>query len=197
MALRDINLVPSDFLYRRLMARHMWLWGGCLILFLAVISVYYFYQALVVLPQQRPVTTVADMQKHLGATIEEISSTEQEIARLNQQEAFLKRFTKNQPFSLILLEMSQTINQRTWLTRFDIDSAKQDGNQVVRGIRLYGYSYSNDDLGDFLTRLSGEALFQDVVLKFAKETQIAVSREKGKGRVRVIQFQIDGLVLGS
>jgi len=150
-----------------------------------------------VLPQKRPVTTVADMQKHLGVTIDEISSTEQEIERLNLQEAFLKRFTRNQPFSMLLLEMSQAINQKTWLTRFDIDSIREADNQVARGFRLYGYSFSNDELGDFLTQLSSQELFREVVLKFAKETQIASWQGEGKDRVKVIQFQIDGLVVGS
>ncbi len=197
MALRDINLIPEDLIYSRVMSRHLWLWGACLVLFLVVVSGYYFYQTLVVLPQKRPVTTVADMQKHLGATIDEISSTEQEIERLNLQEDFLKRFTRNQPFSMLLLEMSAAINQKTWLTRFDIDSIREEDNQVARSFRLYGYSFSNDDLGDFLTRLSTQDPFREVVLRFAKETQIASWQGEGNDRVKVIQFQIDGLVVGT
>ncbi len=197
MALKDVNLVPEDLIYGRVMSRHLWLWGACLVLLLAFISGYYFYQTLVVLPQQRPVTTVADMQKHLGATIDDISTTEQEIERLNLQEAFLKRFTRNQPFSMLLSEMSQAINQLTWLTRFDIDSIREADNQVARSFRLYGYSFSNDELGDFLTRLSSQDLFRDVVLRFAQETQIASWEGEGKDRVKVIQFQIDGIIIGS
>lgn len=197
MAIRDINLIPSDLLHKRLMSRHLWLWTGYLVLFLALISGYYFYQVLVVLPQKRPVTTVADMQKHLGATIGEIQNTEQEIQRLNLQEAFLKRFTKNQPLSGLLLGLSQTINQQTWLTRFDIDKARETGDLVVRSVRLYGYSYTNEELGDFLTRLSNKALFQQVVLKFAKETQIAERDGEKRDRIKVIQFQIDGEIMGS
>jgi Tfp pilus assembly protein PilN len=197
MALRDINLIPSDFLYSRLISRHLWVWTGCLILFLTLIYSYYFYQVLVVLPQKRPVTTVADMQKHLGVTIGEIQNTEQEIQRLNLQEAFLKRFTKNQPLSGMLLGLSQTINRQTWLTRFDIDKARETGDMVVRSVRLYGYSYTNEELGDFLTRLSGKALFQQVVLRFAKETQITAKDGEKRDRIKVIQFQIDGEIMGS
>jgi len=197
MALRDINLIPSDLIYGRVMSRHLWLWGLSLLLLVTLISSYYFYQTLVVLPRKRPETTVADMQKHLGVTIDEISSTEQEIERLNLQEAFLKRFTRNQPFSMLLLEMSQAINQLTWLTRFDIDSIREADNQVARSFRLYGYSFSNDELGDFLTRLSSQDLFRDVVLRFAKETQIASWKGDGKDRVKVIQFQIEGVIVGT
>jgi len=197
MAIRDINLIPSDLLHKRLLSRHVWLWTGCLMLFLSLIFGYYFYQVLVVLPQKRPVTTVADMQKHLGATIGEIQNTEQEIQRLNLQEAFLKRFTKNQPLSGMLLGLSQTINQQTWLTRFDIDKARETGDLVFRSVRLYGYSYTNEELGDFLTRLSNKAIFQQVVLKFAKETQIAASDGDKRDRIKVIQFQIDGEIMGS
>lgn len=197
MAIRDINLVPSELIHRRLMFRHLWLSALSLVLVSSLISGYYLYQTFVVLPQERPVTTVADMQKHLGVTIDDISSTEEEIERLNLQEAFLKRFTRNQPFSMLLSEMSQAINQPTWLTRFDIDSIHESDNQVARSFRLYGYSFSNDDLGDFLTRLSTQDPFRDVVLKFAKETQIASWEGEGKDRVKVIQFQIDGIIVGS
>ena len=197
MALREINLVPSGFLHRRLMSRHLLLWTGWLILFLSIICGYYLYQVLVILPRERPLTTVADMQKHLGATIEEIQKTEQEIDRLNRQESFLKRFTRNQPFSLLLLGLSQTINPQAWLTRLDIDPAREEDDQIVRSVRLYGYSLSNDDLGELLTRLSGNAVFQQVILKYAKETQISVSDQQGKNRVKVIQFQIDSAIIGS
>jgi len=197
MAIRDINLVPSELIHRRLMFRHLWLSALSLVLVSSLISGYYLYQTFVVLPQERPVTTVADMQKHLGVTIDDISSTEEEIERLNLQEAFLKRFTRNQPFSMLLLEMSQSINQKTWLTRFDIDSIRETEDRVARNFRLYGYSYSNDELGDFLTRLSSQELFRDVVLRFAQETQIASWEGDGKDRVKVIQFQIEGLIVGT
>ncbi len=158
---------------------------------------YNYYQVMVVLPQQRPMTTVADMQKHLGATIEEINSTEREIERLNLQEAFLKRFTNNQPFSRLLLMLSQSLNQQTWLTRLDIDTAREEGDRKLRAVRLYGYSFNNDELGDFLTRISGKAPFRQIVLKFARETQISISDGDAKEQIRVIQFQIDTDILGS
>ena len=197
MALREINLIPSDYLHRRLVLRHVGLWTGCLFLFLALVFGYYFYQMLMVLPQKRPVTTVADMQKHLGVTIQEIKATELEIGRVNTQESFLKRFTRNQPFSLLLLGLSQTINPQSWVTKLAIDSAKEESDQFVRSVRLYGYSLSNDDLGDFLTRLSGNPVFQRVILKFARETQLTISDKKQKNRVKVIQFQIDSEIMGS
>jgi Tfp pilus assembly protein PilN len=197
MALRDINIIPADYLHQRRVLRHVGLWSGCLVLFLSLIFGYYFYQTLVVLPKKRPVTTVADMQKHLGATIGEIEATEQEIERLNTQESFLKRFTRNQPFSLFLLGLSQTVNPQTWLTKLNIDSASEERDQFVRNVRLYGYALSNDDLGDFLTRLSGNPVFQRVILKFARETEISIMDKEQKNRVKVIQFQIDSEILGS
>ena len=197
MALREINFIPSYYLHRRVVSRHLWLWAGGLCLFLSLIFGYHLYQVLVVLPQKRPVTTVADMQKHLGVTIEEIKKTEQEIERLNLQESFLKRFTKIQPFSVLLLELSQTINQQTWFTKLDIDTAREEDDRIVRSVRLYGYALSNDELGEFLTRLSGNPVFHRVILKYAKETQIAVSDQKRKERVKVIQFQIDSEIMGS
>ena len=82
------------------------------------------------------------------------------------------------------------MNAQTWLTKLTITAAKADERRVL-GIKLYGFSLSNDELGNFLTRLSDDLLFENVVLKYAKENQSAKLSKGRKAPVKVIQFQID------
>ncbi len=190
MALRDINLIPSQVLYKKHLFRHLFLWIGCLFIGLFLIFGFYFYQVHVVLPIKRPKTTLEDMQLQLGATIEEIKETQHEIQRLNLQESFIHNLRKIQPFSRLLLRLSEIMNAQTWLTQLTIDAGEQR-DEVVSSIKLYGYSLSNNDLGNFLTLLSAEPLFKSFMLKYAKETKIAKLLPDQNTPARVIQFQID------
>jgi Tfp pilus assembly protein PilN len=189
MTLREINLVPADIFNKKYLSRRLFLWAGCLTLCLFLIFGFYLYQVRIVLPQKRPMTTLADMHKHLGSTLDEIQETQQEIQRLSLQESFLKELTRTQPFSTILLTLSDIINTRSWLTKLAIDAGKEE-TAALPGIALHGFSLSNDDLGDFLTQLSGEPLFYNVVLKYAQETRIAPSSKDRKVLLTVIRFEI-------
>ena len=189
MALREINLVPDDIFKKKYLFRHLFFWSICLALCLSLLFGFYLYQVQLVLPKKRPVTTLEDMQKQLGTTIEEIKKTQQEIQRLNLQESFLKNITRTQPFSRILLKLSEIMNTRTWLTKLTIKSNTE--KDVVPIMELYGNSLSNDDLGSFLTQLSAESMFNKVILKYSKETQIAKSSKDRNANIKAIQFQID------
>jgi Tfp pilus assembly protein PilN len=153
MALREINLIPTDILSKRYISRRIFLWSGCLILCLSLIFGFYQYQVQVVLPKKRPVTTLEDMQKQLGTTIEEIKETQQEIQRLSLQESLLKDLTQIQPLSKILLKLSEIMNTRTWLTKLSVDAGAEE-EDFVSSIELNGFSLSNFDLGNFLTDVS-------------------------------------------
>jgi arsenate reductase-like glutaredoxin family protein len=189
MALREINLIPADILHKKSLFRRLFLWAGCLTLCLSLIFGFYSYQVHVVLPKKRPVTTLEDMHKQLGTTIEGIKETQQEIQRLSLQESFLKNLTRIQPFSRILMKLSEIMNTRTWLTKLTINSNTE--KDLVPVIELYGNTLTNDDLGGFLTQLSAESMFNKVILKYSKETQIAKSAKDQKALIKVIQFQID------
>jgi Tfp pilus assembly protein PilN len=190
MALREINLVPAELVHRKYLTRHLLLWAGCLALCLSLVLGFYLYQVYVVLPKKRPVTTMEDMHKQLGATLDEIKETQQQIERLSFQESFLAKLSRVQPFSILLLRLSEIMNAQTWLTKLSIDASTED-EDVPPSISLFGFSISNEDLGNFLTQLSEEPLFQDVGLKYAKETQITRSPQDRKALIKVIQFQID------
>jgi hypothetical protein len=190
MAIRETNLIPADILDKKYRNRHFFLWTGCLFLALLLIFGFYSYQIHVVLPAKRPLTTVEDMQKQLGMTIEEIKATQREIQRLSSQESFLKKLNRIQPFSKLLLKFSEIMNGQTWLTKLIIDAGTEE-EETLPGIEIYGLSLSNELLGNLLTRLSDEAMFRDVVLRYAEESRIARSSQNREGFVKVIRFKID------
>lgn len=190
MALREINLVPAQVLHKKYLYRHLLLWAGSLFICLFLIFGFYFYQVHVVFPIKRPKTTLEDMHRQLGSTIDEIKETQQEIQRLSLQESFLNKLKSIQPFSRLLRKLSELMNHQTWLTTLSIDAGAED-EASFSSIKLYGYSFSNDDLGNFLTLLSGDPLFKNAVLKYAKETNISMLFQDRNTPARVIQFQID------
>ena len=98
MALREINLIPADIIDKKFITRRLVLWAGCLSLSLALIAGFYLYQIRMVLPRKRPATTVEEIHEQLGATMEEIRETQQEIQGLSLQESFLDKLTRFQPF---------------------------------------------------------------------------------------------------
>ena len=190
MALREVNLIPAEILHLRYTVRHILMWTGGLIFFLGLVFGFYLYQVHRVIPRQRPLTTLEDMHLQLGATMEEISVTKKEIERLSHQEAFIKKLSKTQPFSRLLHRLSVIMNAQTWLTRLMVDTTAEDKEKVLE-MKLYGFSLSNEDLGEFLTRLSEDRLFEDVILKYARENEIKDLFKERKSAVNVIQFQIN------
>ncbi|MDF1590183.1 MAG: PilN domain-containing protein [Desulfobacterales bacterium] len=190
MALREVNLIPAEMLYKKHVARHLFLWAGSLVLTLGLIFGFYQYQLHAVLLKNRPKTTLEDMHIQLGATIAEIKISQQEIEQLSRQDAFLRTLNTNQPFSEVLLKLSDIINAQTWLTRLTIHSSPEN-ESVAAALQLYGYSLSNDHVGNFLNRLSEAPLFHNVVLRYAREAQNIQSPRDSESKLKVIQFQID------
>jgi hypothetical protein len=86
--------------------------------------------------------------------------------------------------------LSEIINRQTWLTRLVISSSPEN-ESASAGIQLYGYALSNDHVGNFLNRLSETPLFNNMVLRYARETQVVPSPQDSKEPLKVIQFQID------
>ena len=192
MAIRDVNLVPTEILNRRYLFRHLYVWTGCLILSLSLIGGFYLFQINAAASQKPPPASLKDMHTQLGVTIEEVKEIQKEIERLGQQETFLKSITGNRPYSIILLKLAGIMNDQIWLKKLvldSIDSSKvEESNQ---SLRLIGFSLSNEELGNFLSRLSEEPLFKAVILKYAKEVKIKRSPKNRSKRLRAIEFQID------
>ena len=192
MALREVNFIPIAVVARRTLLRHLSLWTGCLVISMVLIWGFHFYHERALQEQKRTVTTLKEMHTNLGAKIEEIKLIRGELAKLNQKQAGLETITRNESYAHIFAKLSDILNADTWLSQLAIDSASKAGAEaeVATSLRLTGFSLSAEQLGNFLTQLSNEAMFKDVVLRRATESEKSGLYKDMRRSIRLIQFQI-------
>jgi hypothetical protein len=82
------------------------------------------------------------------------------------------------------------MNEFTWLSSLDMDRGREKQGGIL--LRLTGFSLRNEELGDFLTGLSRDPLFRQVLLRHAKEAKVAASGDPtAKERMDGVQFEIE------
>lgn len=192
MALREINLVPSEILAHRQLVRHLYFWAGCLAITLSLIAGFYLYQTRVVFAKGRTFTSLKEVQTNLGARIDKIKLIQKELEKLTEQQIVLDTVTRKQSYSRVLSRLADIIRAQTWLTQLAME--RQRDKQGNISVTLTGFSLSNKALGDFLNQLTREPIFKAVSLKYAKETTGEQSNQEQGARVRLIQFQIDCVI---
>jgi len=189
MALREINLIPPDILSRRHLLRRLSFWSGCMIISLSLIFGFYQYYTHAVLAKNRAMTSLKEMHIKLGTRIEKINQIQEELERLDQQQSLIKTITKNKPYTIVLSRLATLMNEYTWLSQFALDSGKDREDNA--NMKLTGFSFSNNKLGDFIDRLSCEPMFTSIFLKYARESNIALPDQNEAKGVKVIQFEIE------
>ena len=195
MALREVNLIPPDMLFRRQLGRHLSLWTACLLLSLSGIVGGYSLDSRVLLAKKRSLMSLDDVDTNLDARIQQIHELQEELEKLHEKQTALRAITRNQPYSSILLRLADVMNESTWLTDLSIDDSGE--SEDTTKLEITGFSLSNDDLGDFLSRLAGAVVFQDVVLAFAKETRDPRTKGKGESQGKLIHFKVTCSLLRS
>lgn len=188
MALREINLVPSNILARRQLLRHFSFWAGCLVILLAPIFGFYVYQAGATTAQNRSFTNSNDINKHLLQQIDAVKRIQKELELLNQQQADLQAVIGHSDYSRILFKLADTVNSYTWIESLRIDSVDSPKNPTE--LQVNGYARTNEALGNFLNRLTGDPMFENVVLKYAKEKQMEKSDAIDENPAKRVQFEI-------
>lgn len=189
MALREVNLVPTEILMRRRSGRHILLWAGCLMISLAVIFGFHLYQTKAALAQKNASGNLNGMQIELTSRIEEINHLQEELDRITQKRSVLESIIPETSYSLVLSKLAGITNASTWLTHLAIHKADHGEQGPV--LEFTGVSFYNEDLGDFLNRLSSDPAFNAVVLKYARETQMSMPGVNVGDPMRMIQFQIE------
>lgn len=189
MAVREINLVPSEWLFPVRVRRHLAFWLLCLACTLALMGGGFLFATHVVLAPKRPAMGLEQLQRDLGMEIQEIRRVQQELERLRERKAVVASITLNQPYSLVLERLAHAMNDHCWLTHLEIDSGRGGGGKGR--LQLTGLATSNQDLGDFLTQLGGEPLFEEVVLRFAGESVTRSSGARDERPVARIHFRIE------
>lgn len=188
MALREINFIPIEIVARRTLLRHLLFWTGCLLISLSLIWGFYFYHQHTLQAKKRSVTALKQMHANLGAKIEEIKKIREEVERLRQKQAGLESITRNESYSRIFAELADIMNKDTWLSQLVIDSGL--GEEAETSLRLVGFSFSAEELGNFLNQLSNETSFKNVVLQRAIESETSGLYKDMGQPIRLIQFQI-------
>ena len=189
MALRETNLIPPEVLARRAFQRHLSFWIGCLVIALSLIWGFYFYQRHLLQSKRRTVAELKQKHQDLGTKINEIRRIQVELDRMRLEQAGLENITLAAPYSQIFAKLADIMNEDTWLSQLTIESGREE-ESFIR-LRLTGFSFSADELGNFLQQLINEPFFQGVVLQNAREKENSqFSRGSGKA-VRLIQFNIE------
>ena len=189
MALREINLTPSEILARREFLRHLGFWAGCLLISLGLIWGFYFLQEHALSAKRRKVAELKRMHLNLGTKIDEIKLMRAELNALRQKQSGLEDITLNKPYSRIFAELSDLINEHTWLTQLNIDSGLEE--ETAASLKLTGFSFSAEELGNFLDQLQSAPLFKTVVLRQAREYEAVQLSKSTHAPVRLIQFNIE------
>ena len=188
MALREINLVPSNILARRELLRHFSFWAGCLVILLAPIFGFYVYRAGATTAQNRTIADPDDINKHMSQQIAAVKRIQKELELLNNQQADLQAIVRHSDYSRILSKLADTVNGYTWLKSLQIDSGSNPEDPTMLQIR--GRATTNEALGNFLNRLGSNPLFENVVLKYATETLMEKSDVNDENPEKRVEFEI-------
>ena len=189
MALRDVNLIPPDLLGRRQLVRHLLFWSSCLLGSLTLIWGLYFCHVHVVLTKTATVARLDDMHTQLGAKIEEIKRVQVEVERFREQQSVIDMISSKLSYSQIALKLAEIMNESTWLTQLAMHNGSKEKSEA--SLRLAGFSLSNEELGNFISELANDPRVQAVVLKHAKECEVAEPNQKGAEPEKLVDFQIE------
>ncbi len=190
MALREINLISSDILSSRYLRRHIIFWSLWLILSFSLLGSFFYYQTHFVLDKKHPMKNLEDVHALIGTKIEDINQIQAELERLDLQQSVHKTIKRTRPYSSVLFKLSNIMNDDTWLTSLAIDSNSDKNKGENDNLELTGFAFSNNKLGNFLSRLSSDDLFKDVVLKYSKEARNARTYPDSEANTSLIKFQI-------
>ena len=192
MALREINLVPADMLARRHLGRHLSFWGMTLGFVLMLILGFHLYQRQFVLGSQRIPGNLEGIKSAITLKSEQIKTLQAEMERLKQKRNAIRRIAGNLRYTMILATLADRLNASTWFTQLSLE---RDGMQSgSANLKAQGSSFGNEELGNFLNQLSGESVFQNVSLKYARETVLARADSNSGAPMEVTHFQIECLV---
>lgn len=159
---------------------------------LVMIAGTFVYQTRVIKAQRPVLQSLDEIQILLGERISSLKRIRAEVQRLNQQRTALAKITKNQSYCQVLWKLSEIFNDETWLTQLSIDRSREMDTGIQMG--LTGLSISNTTLGNFMSRISIDPMFNDVRLVYAKEGRRQIKTTSSDKPLKLIQFQIESTV---
>ena len=194
MALRDINLVPDDFLFRQNLSRHLSLWAIFFILSMTSVFGFHIYQKTTTNSKKLPIDPMMDATEQLGLKIDEIKRLQDELVRLDQQKSGLENISRNPVYSRVLLKLAEIMSNHTWVTQLTIEKDEETKTESLMSLR--GYAKNSADLGDLIKNLNENSLFYDVFLRHAQEAMLTEYRPQMNEPSSLIEFQLECRVRG-
>jgi Tfp pilus assembly protein PilN len=189
MALREINLIPADILARRHVWRHLSFWGMTLGFVVVLIFGFHLYQRQFVLASQQIPGNLEDIQSAVMLTSEQIKALQAEIKPLKQKRDVIRQIAGSLRYTVILATLADRLNASTWCTQISLE--RDPMTSGAANLKIQGSSFGNEELGNFLTRLSEKSVFQNISLKYARETLLATSEKISDAPMEVTHFQIE------
>jgi len=165
MTLREINLIPDEILFRDSLIRHLCTWGFILAVLVAMIIGFNMYMKENLSRGFNYIGGIEGIDNQLSMKIDTIGVLQEEITGLDLQMEHADRILRAGGYSAIISGFISIMNKQTWLTGLEI--AQEIDNSTV--IRMDGYSIDSESLGDFIERLSGEKMFNSVLLRYARD----------------------------
>jgi hypothetical protein len=194
MALRQINMIPSDILVKTSLTRHLQFWGKGLTGLVVLFAFCYLAQGHWFKRQQNANDSNASMNLKLSDKIRQTTQASDKVRlqmeNLRVKSGMLATLSDQEPFYGILAVLADSFNDSTWIDHFSI----QRGSEKERGgsaIVVEGFSMTHHTLGLFLESLSGISRVQDVVLIYAKKHAPASAPDLS----RIIRFKLSCSVL--
>ena len=188
MALREVNLIPAEILFRRQAARHLSVWLCSMGLGIVTILGAYLLDTQVLLAQKRSILNLNDIHTNLGTRTEQINRLHTELENLHQRKVVLGSIRRNHPYSSVLLTLADVMDEHIWLTELSVSNGGE--SEKAARVEMSGLVVSHEDLGNFLTGLSRTLFFQKVALKFVGETDQTLTNENKEGAARLMRFEI-------
>jgi hypothetical protein len=156
---------------------------------LSLIFAFYGYQHKAALDKRKAMPNLSGMQATLAVKIQMIKGFQDELTRLNQKAKALEAVTTNVSYSRVLLKLAEMMNGYTWLTQLTLQNGEE--REGLAGLKMTGFSLYNEELGNFLSWLTSEPMFEDVSLKYARETFGGNFDQDEADPVKMLQFQIE------
>ena len=85
---------------------------------------------------------------------EAVKQMQNELVTLNRKQTNLHQLLKNPAYSHVILKLINIMNGQTWLRQLSLKN-QRDSSDMVH-VFLDGFSFRNEDLGDFIAGLSSE-----------------------------------------
>lgn len=128
---------------------------------------------------QENIAILAQEVQKLKPFQQELESYEQQKRLVRERLEVVRALLSNRGTPVSVLDaIGQSLPKRTWLSEIDFKSGKDQPT-----VRLQGQSYSNEDLSDFVDKLSESVYFSEIKLD-------EMSAGKFAGSVDVRQFKI-------